>query len=244
MLQIMLISTAAGLATGLGGLLVLFFGRPSAKLLSSMLGFAAGIMLAISSFDLMPEAIEMGGLLIAIIGFLLGAGLMYLLDIIVPHIHMGSGEGEGAPDYDQSKMLKLGYFIFFGIALHNLPEGLAIGAGYSASIRLGAAIAIALALHNVPEGMATAAPLIGGGMSKLKAIGLTTLAGLMTPVGTGIGLALTSISSQFIGLFLALAAGAMVYIVSDELIPQSHAFHSHLANAGLLAGFLLGMVIA
>lgn len=241
MLEIMLISTAAGLATGAGGLAVLLLGKPSSRVLSLMLGFAAGIMLAISAFDLLPEALAMGGMAAAVPGFILGAGLMYALDVVVPHTHIGSGKAEG--NGEEQRMLKLGYFIFLGIALHNLPEGLAIGAGYSASLRLGAAIAIALALHNVPEGMATAAPLLGGGMPPWRAVGLTTLAGLMTPVGTGIGLVLAGVSSRFIALFLALAAGAMVYIVSDELIPQSHAFHSHLANAGLLAGFLLGMAI-
>lgn len=241
MFNILLASTAAGLATGVGGLIVLLSGKPSTKMFSLLLGFAAGIMLAISAFDLLPAALDGGGMAITVTGFLLGAGLMHALDVLVPHIHIGSGEPEQG---DKDQMLKLGYFIFLGIALHNLPEGLAIGAGYGASLRLGAAIAVALALHNIPEGMATAAPLISGGMSRWRAVFFTTLAGLMTPLGTAIGLVLTGISSQFIGLFLALAAGAMVYIVSDELIPQSHAFHSHLANTGLLAGFLLGMGIA
>jgi ZIP family zinc transporter len=241
MWEIIGISALAGLATGLGAIIVMVLGMPSASLLSVVLGFAAGIMLAISAFDLLPEALALGGSVRAVLGFLLGAGLMFLLDTLVPHLHIGSGQGERSGR--QQELLKTGYFIFLGIALHNLPEGLAIGAGFTASQRLGAAIAIALALHNVPEGMATAAPLLGGGMGKGKTIALTTLAGLMTPVGTLAGAALFSISRGFVGIALALAAGAMVYIVSDELIPQSHVFHSHMANAGLLAGFLLGMLI-
>lgn len=241
MWEIVGISALAGLATGLGAFLVVIFGKPSKSVMSLMLGFASGIMLAISAFDLMPEAVEIGGMFTAAVGFILGAGLMFGLDTLIPHMHIGEGKTDAGKDRE---LLKVGYFIFLGIALHNLPEGLAIGAGYSASLRLGAAIAIALGLHNVPEGMATAAPLLMGGMSKLKVLGLTTLAGLMTPLGTFIGAQLINLSSAFITISLALAAGAMVYIVSDELIPQSHRYHSHLANAGLLAGFLLGMVIS
>jgi len=174
-------------------------------------------------------------------GFLAGAAIMFALDSTIPHIHIGEGKAESGRNPD---MLKVGYFIFLGIALHNLPEGLAIGAGFGASQGLGLAIALALALHNVPEGMATAAPLLMGGMSKVRVIALTTLAGLMTPLGTAAGVVLVNISSAFVCIALALAAGAMVYIVSDELIPESHRYHSHLANAGLLAGFLLGMVIS
>lgn len=225
----------------MGAVLVLLFGKPSRITMSPILGFASGIMLAISAFDLLPEAQELGGLFYTVLGFLLGAGLMFGLDTLVPHTHMGGGKTESRRD---TQMLKVGYFIFLGIALHNIPEGLAIGAGFSARPSLGAAIAVALALHNVPEGMATAAPLLMGGMGRLRVLGLTTLAGLMTPMGTLLGIALINISPAFISIALALAAGAMVYIVSDELIPQSHRYHSHLANAGLLAGFLLGMVIS
>lgn len=240
-MKILAISALAGIATGLGTILVIIFGKPSKAMMSLTLGFASGIMLAISAFDLLPESLNLGGMPFTIGGFLMGAGLLFFLDSLVPHIHMGEGKAESG---GESKMLKLGYFIFLGIALHNLPEGLAIGAGFSASPALGTAIALALALHNIPEGMATAAPLVMGGMGKLNVIVLTSLAGLMTPVGTALGILLIDISPAFVSIALALAAGAMVYIVSDELIPESHKYHSHLANAGLLAGFLLGMIIS
>ncbi len=240
-MKILVISILAGAATGLGAVLVLLFGKPTKTLMSVVLGFAAGIMLSISAFDLLPEALTLGGMTWTVIGFLLGATLMFGLDSLVPHIHIGEGKADVRGD---KQMLKVGYFIFLGIALHNLPEGLAIGAGFSASQGLGTAIAIALALHNVPEGMATAAPLLMGGLGKLRVVGLTTLAGLMTPIGTLIGLVLINLSEAFISIALALAAGAMVYIVSDELIPESHKYHSHLANAGLLTGFLVGMIIS
>lgn len=240
MFEMLIISSLAGLATAVGALIVILIKKPGKKMISIMMGFAAGIMIAISAIELIPESIELGGLLNTAIGFSLGALLMFLLDIVVPHSHMGSGEAEND---EKAKLKKMGYFIFLGIALHNLPEGLAIGAGFEAQKALGMSIAIALAIHNVPEGMATAVPLIAGGVGKFKVVMLTLIAGMMTPVGTAIGLALFGISEAFVAIGLSLAAGAMIYIVSDELIPHSHGTHSHFANLGLLLGFLVGFLI-
>lgn len=240
MLENLLISTLAGLATAVGALIVIMIKQPGEKMISVMMGFAAGIMIAISTLELIPEAVELGGVLNTAIGFMLGALMMFALDIFVPHSHMGSGEKEND---EKTKLKKMGYFIFLGIALHNLPEGLAIGAGFEAQDALGLSIAIALAVHNVPEGMATAVPLISGGVSKMKVLALTLVAGMMTPVGTALGIAIFRISESFVSIGLSLAAGAMIYIVSDELIPHSHGTHSHWANIGLLLGFLLGFLI-
>ncbi len=246
-----LLSSLAGLATGVGALFVVIFGRPSGRFLSAMLGFAGGIMLAISAFDLLPESQHLGGPLNAVIGVVLGAGLMAALDNILPHIHRGFKSSEGAVlanggldgELDSANLLKCGIFLVIGIALHNLPEGLAIGAGYTSSITLGTVIMVSLALHNIPEGMVTATPLLLGGMEKWRVVLLTTLAGMMTPIGTIIGALLFSVSSSFVSIALAFAAGAMIYIVSDELIPQSHQYHSHTANVGLIAGFILVFIL-
>ncbi len=241
-------SFLAGTSTVLGAIIVVCFGRPSKQILSALLGFAAGIMLAISAFDLIPEAIESASLSHAVIGFLLGAGMMYVLDLVIPHAHM-TGELDGPVTLldenalQEKKILRTGYLIFFGIALHNIPEGLAIGAGLESSPELGLYIAIAIGLHNVPEGMATAGPLRAGGLSVPRVVLLTLLAGLMTPVGALVGVVAFSISPALVGIGMALAAGAMVYIASDELIPQSHKYHSHMANFGILGGFLVGFVL-
>ncbi|NLY53095.1 MAG: ZIP family metal transporter [Firmicutes bacterium] len=293
MWESVLLSTLAGLATGIGAILVILFGRPSGKILSVMLGMAGGIMLAISVFDLIPEAAELGNTTTTIVGFVLGAGLMALLDVLLPHIHLDLHTAEGGADCvvashsshnadlsdaltengngnsggclaaagatalvgerkprkgwfrsaQDLNMLRCGLFMAIGIALHNLPEGLAIGAGYISSASLGLTIAISLALHNVPEGMVTAAPLLLGGVNKWLVIGITTAAGLMTPLGTFLGAAVLSVSPEFISSAMALAGGAMIYIVSDELIPQSHEYHSHAANFGLVAGFVLGYML-
>lgn len=238
----------AGVSTVLGAVIVLGFGRPGKEVLSALLGFAAGIMLAVSAFDLIPEAIAFGSLAHAVIGFLLGAAMMYALDLTIPHTHM-TGESDGPAvrtdknGVDGKNILRTGYLIFLGIALHNIPEGLAIGAGLESSPELGMYIAIAIGLHNIPEGMATAGPLRSGGLNGASVLLLTLLAGLMTPVGALIGMAAFGISRELVGIGLALAAGAMVYIASDELIPQSHRYHSHMANFGILGGFLIGFVL-
>jgi zinc transporter, ZIP family len=243
-----LYSFFAGLSTAIGAILVIVFGRPGKGVLSALLGFAAGIMLAISAFDLIPEAIAFGSLLHAVVGFVLGAGMMYVLDLTIPHAHM-TGEIDGPAGFftqaeiESKKILRTGYLIFFGIGLHNIPEGLAIGAGLELSPQLGFYIAVAIGLHNIPEGMATAGPLSAGGLSKGRVFLLTLLAGLMTPIGALLGLVAFSISQQLVGVGMAFAAGAMVYIASDELIPQSHRYHSHMANFGILGGFLLGFIL-
>ena len=140
-----------------------------------------------------------------------------------------------APAAD-NKILQAGYLIFLGIALHNIPEGLAIGAGLEASPELGLYIAIALGLHNIPEGAAVAGPLRAGGLPVAKVVFLTLIAGLMSPVGAALGLVFINISPLFIAGSLSFAAGAMVYIANDELIPRSHKLNSHAAIGGSCSG--------
>ncbi len=240
MQEIVLISGLAGLATGLGAILVLLFGRPSTKILSLMLGFAAGIMLGIATLELLPEAMEFGGLGNTILGFLIGVGIMYLLDLYVPHLHVIKCENG---DKQQQELLRVGYLIFLGIAVHNLAEGLAIGGGMVSSPGLGMMIALAIAIHNVPEGMAMAVPLRMGGMSPLALIALISLAGLVTAVGALIGGLVFQTTPAMVAIALSLAAGAMFYIVGDELIPQARCYNHHLANLGLVGGFLGAMLM-
>lgn len=241
-------SFLAGISTVSGVFLLFIFGKPSKNVLASLLGFAAGIMIAISVFDLMPEAAEMGSLAIAVIGFFMGCAMMFALDKIIPHSHLSTAdnfvvENEQNLKPQKTPILRMGYLILFGVALHNIPEGLAIGAGMEASPELGLSIALAIALHDIPEGLAIAGPLKAGGLSNGKVFLFTLLAGLMTPIGALIGLVLFNISEIFVAGSLAFAAGAMVYIVNDELVPQANGMHSHLANAGIIGGLLLGFAI-
>lgn len=243
-MEAMLYSFLAGTSTVLGALLLFIVGQPGKNTLATMLGFAGGIMLGISVFELMPEAVAFGSIGTAVIGFILGAGMMYALDRVLPHSHMSMGddlvvENPEKMGRQQTPILRTGYLVLFGIAMHNLPEGLAIGAGLEASPQVGLLIAVAIGLHNIPEGLAMSGPLRAGGMPMGKVLLVTLMAGLMTPIGTAIGLMVLQVSPVMVGGSMAFAAGAMVYIVNDELIPQSNGMNSHLANAGLTGGLLL-----
>ncbi len=247
-MESLIYSFLAGISTVLGAVIVMLLGMPGKNLLSGMLGFAGGVMLAIALFDLMPEALEQGSMASALIGFLIGVAIMYALDRLIPHAHISANQNAVTGDTnsnsdDDKRILRVGYLIFLGIALHNLPEGLAIGAGLEASPELGLYIAIAIGLHNIPEGIAVAGPLRAGGLSVANVIFLTLIAGLMAPVGAALGMIFFNISPMFIAGGLAFAAGAMVYIVNDELIPRSHSLNSHIAIGGLILGLLVVFVL-
>jgi ZIP family zinc transporter len=240
MISILLYSMVAGLATLLGCLLVLAFGKPGEKLLAWMLGLAAGIMLTVVIIDLLPSSYAYSNFKIAILGFILGNFLLFVLDVLIswlPFIQkMQINNRNGY-------FLKMGYLIAIGIALHDLPEGIAIAVGYTATERLGVIIALAIGLHNIPEGMATTAPLKLGGMGNMAIIILISLVSLVTPLGAYLGFILVSISYSLIGLLLALAGGAMTYIIKKELWPESHRNHPDYARWGAFCGIAV-MILA
>lgn len=230
-------SLVAGLATVLGALVITALGRPDKNILAFFLGFAGGIMTAVIVFDLIPSALAYGSFITTSAGFLLGLIFMFFLDIVISAYP--SFQNEPISQNSQLYFLKMGYLIAAGIALHDLPEGIAIAVGYSAKDSLGLLIALAIGLHNIPEGMATAAPLIMGGMSCKNIILTCLFISLFTPVGACIGILLISVSPDLICLLLALAGGAMAFIVKSELIPQSLKDYPLLA----LFGFILGIII-
>ncbi len=239
----------AALATALGTLPVLLSQQFSQRASDSMLGFGAGVMLAACSFSLIIPALGAaeaqgagpwgaGGIVGS--GVLLGAAALMLVDRLVPHEHFVKGV-EGP----KRQTARRAWLFVMAIALHNLPEGLAIGVGFGGSDRIGAqALATGIAIQDVPEGMVVALALRGVGYSKLVAVGLGIASGLVEPVGAVFGAALVSLASGLLPWGLAAAAGAMLFVISHEIIPESHRQgHERAATTGLMLGFVLMMLL-
>ncbi|NLO90229.1 MAG: ZIP family metal transporter [Clostridia bacterium] len=235
MFEILLLSFAAGISTFLGSLMVMFAGRSTERSLALFLGLAAGIMCGVVFFDLLPSSLEYGNPLTSAVGFLLGVVVLLILDGMMGKIMNfvdGSFNASG-------HLLRLGTLVGIGIALHDFPEGIAIAAGYTAEVRLGVIIALAIGLHNIPEGMAVAAPLLMGGMGRRRTALVVALVSLVTPFGALLGFWLVNLSENLISLMLALAGGAMSYIVTLELVPEAVRTHTLMSAIGALAGFVI-----
>ena len=240
----LLASFLAGLATGVGALPAIFFKNVTDRVLNTALGGAAGVMLAATSFSLIVPGIEHGNLLwpgygvyVVAFGILLGAFCLDLVDRLLPHEHFIIGH-EGP----SSRMKKIWLFII-AITIHNFPEGLAVGVSFGGGdIANGTSLAIGIGLQNMPEGLAVALPLLGLGYSRLKAIGIATLTGLVEPVGGLLGVGAVTIFQPILPIGLAFAAGAMLFVISDEIIPETHAKgRSRLATFGIIIGFVIMM---
>jgi ZIP family zinc transporter len=227
-------SILAGLATGLGGFLAVVIQKPGERFLAAILGCAAGIMLAVAFIDLIPSAWIYGTPLKFAFGLIFGVLLLKALDLALSIATTGV-----CRQRDRRYLLNLGYLVAIGIALHDLPEGMAIAVGYEAANQLGIMIALAIGLHNIPEGMAIGIPLKMGGMRGRVILLITALASIFTPVGTLIGLLLVSFSQNFISILLAAAAGAMLYIVFEEIWPEAKRKHPNFARLGMTLGVLL-----
>jgi len=231
-------SLLAGLATGAGALLVLFTRKVSDRLLDIMLGFSAGIMLAATFFSLLIPAIDLGGVWIAVFGIILGAVALHLADRFIPHVHPALG-AEGP-----SSRLSRVWLFALAITIHNFPEGLAVGVSFgSGDVKAGLVVSMAIGLQNMPEGLAVALPLLREGYSRRRSLWYGTLTGLVEPVGGLLGVALVSIFHPILPWALAFAAGAMLFVISDEIIPESHrkGFERQ-ATFGLVAGFIVMML--
>lgn len=222
------------IGTTLGGVLGAIFKIKSNKFLSFILEFAAGLMTAVICFDLIPEALEIVSITLCIFGVLLGVVSMIFCDKLVNKVY--------SKKENENSLLKTGIIICIGLAIHNFPEGLAIGSGFDASQKLGLSLAIAIALHDIPEGMSIAVPMKNGGYSKAKSIILTAISGLTTGIGAFFGAIIGNISLNLIGISLAFAAGAMLYIVSCELIPESNRLYKgRMGSLGNILGLIIGM---
>lgn len=238
-------SLAAGLLTSVGALPVLFGKVPSERTRDALLGFAAGVMLAASFFSLIIPSLDISEKLhgkgaipaaIAVVGILLGALCVALLNRYLPHEHFVQGrEGPSA-----TSLRKIWLFVI-AITIHNFPEGLAVGVGFgSGDFSNGMSLAIGIGLQNAPEGLAVAVALMGEGYSRARAFKIATLTGLVEPIGGLLGAGVVSVSQPLLPWGLVFAAGAMLYVISHEIIPETHrrGFQNQ-ATTGLIIGLVL-----
>ena len=218
-----------------------------------LLGFASGVMIAASVWSLLIPSIDMAekqgiqAWIPASVGFLLGMAFLLVLDSVIPHLHLQSEKPEGI----KSKLKKTTMMVL-AVTLHNIPEGMAVGVTFAGALigntgitMAGAfALAVGIAIQNFPEGAIISMPLKSEGMSKLKAFLYGTLSGIVEPIGAIITILLTSVVVPILPYFLSFAAGAMIYVVVEELIPESQAGeHSNIATIGVAIGFVVMMIL-
>lgn len=280
-LAIIVITFISGVGgTGLGGIVGAVLRRESNKIVSLLLSFAAGIMLAVVCFDLMSEPVDMmraGELpqyipVVVVVAVAVGYAVVYLLNYVIDKRtnhevqHIDENHPATADDLDElihsnhleshkkanANLFIAGLVMMSAIALHNLPEGMVIGASYAVTPDItsnlfsgsGFIMAIVIGLHNIPEGMAVSVPLISGGMGKAKAVSLTALSGLPTVIGAIAGFALGGINKIMLTLSLGFASGAMLYVVFGELLPESILmWKSKLPALSLFVGVLVGFLL-
>lgn len=241
-----LASILAGLATGIGALPTLFFKKISNDLFNSLLGGAAGVMLAATAFSLLVPGITYGneiwpskGIHVVSFGMLLGALFLHYADRQLPHVHF-----DAVSDTQLNSLKKIWLFII-AITIHNFPEGMSVGVSFGAGdMKNGIVLAIAIALQNIPEGLAVALPLLGLGYSKWRAIGIATLTGLVEPVGGLLGITMVTIFQPVLPIAMGFAAGAMLFVISEEIIPETHSKgRSRYATFALMIGFIIMMTL-
>lgn len=263
----LLLPTLAGLSTVLGSLLTVLLRKPGPRFMSLMMGFSAGVMILVSFGELLQEGIKDTGFALAYLAFFGGMGMMLLIDVLIPHIHMGErhdaeAEARACPVPDPGehgrhryrhgagrngevypgRLLKTGLLVALGIGVHNFPEGITTFASTMHDPALGVAIAIAIALHNIPEGIAVSAPIYAATGSRRKALLWSALSGLAEPVGAVLAAValLPFLNVAVLGLVLAAVAGIMVFISLDELIPVACSFcEEHLSILGVTAGMVV-----
>ncbi len=236
----------AFLGTFLGSSVVLFFKKVNKKIERFCFGFAAGVMMAASVWSLILPAFEMASdkiLFLAIVGIGSGAGFILILDRIIPHLHVSEEKPEGI-----KTKLEKAFLLVLTVTLHNIPEGMAVGVAFavannSGSITLASAFALAvgMCIQNIPEGAAVALPIKQAGKSKKQAFLLGTLTGIVEPIFGVLTVIFLSYITPILPFFLVFAAGAMIYVVVEELIPGSHEENGN-SNIGVIS-FIIGFII-
>ncbi len=243
---VLITAIGVGGATIIGSLIGFFFHDVSHKLNDMILSFAAGVMLAAAVIGLILPAMDMAGkgmIWLPITGIFVGALFLNAMDRLTPHLHKLSGVDIEKHEHNQN--LDGALLFMLAVAIHNLPEGMAAGVGFAGDDR-GAAltVAVGIALQNIPEGIVTVSPLIMAGVKRKRAFLLGAVTGFIEVAGTFIGYSLAGISEAVLPFALAFAGGTMLYIISDEMIPETHSHgYERVATYSLLAGFVLMLIM-
>jgi ZIP family zinc transporter len=263
-----LLSLIAGMGTGLGGLIAIIR-KPGPHLYGLLMGITAGVMITLSFLELVNEAWELQGFVTATVGFTLGAIFMLVLDMTIPHVRFGEEEipHKDSDSVDQPvrsqrrgrhrfmrlhhdqpinhALLNSGILIAIGITIHNIPEGIAVGASYMHAPTFGVFIALAILLHNVPEGIATALPLCKSGVCRWDSFRVAFLSGLAEPFGALFAALFLTTFQVLIPGALAFAGGVMVFITLDELIPAAREHgHHHSSAIGIILGAIFVFLLS
>ncbi|NMA33367.1 MAG: ZIP family metal transporter [Clostridiaceae bacterium] len=240
LLRITFLGLLSGLAgTGIGGLSAFLVSRTSNRIMSTILEFSAGLMTAVVCFELLPEAFRLGGTVCTFSGIITGILAVVAIESLLKKSRaLNRGNNTG--------LLRAGILMAIAIALHNFPEGFAVGSGFEASTSLGLTITAVIIIHDIPEGIAMAVPMRAGGFSRLKAFAYTMLSGVPMGLGALLGAVLGSISDRLTAACLGFAGGAMLYIIYGELVPESKRLYlgrlSSLANVwGILCGIIISI---
>ena len=248
MRMVFLTALGVGGATVIGAVLGFAFKKISHKFSDIVLAFAAGVMLAAAVIGLVLPSLEYGGpegLPVTVIGILCGAVCLNLIDKLVPHLHRLSGADQEAHPAQAAQLNKVLLFVM-AIAIHNLPEGIAAGVGFGTG-NTGEAITIAvgIALQNIPEGMVIIAPMLASGMKPGRTFVIAMLTGVVEVLGTLLGYFAVSVSTAVLPFALAFAGGTMLYVISDEMIPETHAHGEERgATYSLMVGFCLMLAMS
>ena len=246
-MPILLTALGVGGATLIGAILGFIFKKPSHRFHDIVLGFAAGVMLAAAVIGLILPSIDTENpysIIVTIIGILVGAICLNLIDKLVPHLHKISGVDQESHPEKQKQISKILLFVI-AIAIHNLPEGIAAGVSFGSGDTSHAITVIGgITLQNIPEGMVIIGPMLAAGMSGKRTFFIASLTGIVEIVGTFIGYFAVSISSAILPFALAFAGGTMLYVISDEMIPETHSHGSERgATYALLFGFIVMLVV-
>ncbi len=243
---VILTALGVGSATMIGALLGFFVKKIPHRFNDIILGFAAGIMLCAAVFGLITPALEAGGIvntIIVIVGVLVGAVFLSAVDKLVPHLHNIAGVQESS-NHTNDALSKVLLFVF-AIAIHNFPEGIAAGVSFGTGDNAKAlSVAIGIALQNIPEGMVIITPMLTAGVSRSRTLAIALITGLVEVVGTFIGYFAATVSAAILPFALAFAGGTMLYVISDEMIPETHAHgYEKGATYSLLIGFCVMMLL-